>query len=168
MSTTPYLDLAGYKSLALLPSDAIDEINAANPGWFAATLAERTAHIESRLRKRYNVDAIAAAPNDTVKGWLARLVDRLALKKRGYVPDDPSALEVITDETTAKAEIKEAADSVDGLFDLPLAPTGDTSGIAKGGPLGYSEASPFVGYDRQFRAAVDEDINGMGSGDAVE
>ena len=59
---------------------------------------------------------------------------------------------------TAKDEIKEAADSVDGLFDLPLIMAGAaTSAITSGGPMGSSSASPYRWTDDQFTRGNDED-----------
>jgi len=49
----------------------------------------------------------------------------------------------------AVAELKEAADSKDGLFDLPLRADTTATGVSKGGPRGYSEASPYTNLDRQ-------------------
>lgn len=164
MATTPYLDLAGFKGLSLLPEAKIDRVHAENPSFFAATLVERSAHINSRLAKRYAAPFAAPYP-EVVLGWLTRLVDRRSLKKAGYDPEDLSAKEIIADEETALAEIKEAADSEKGLFDLPLRADTTASGISKGAPLGYSESSPYVGFDRQRSTGREEDRQGTGTGD---
>lgn len=164
VATTPYLDVTGYKALAVMPAATIDDVESLSPGFLAATLVERSAYINARLAKRYAVPFAAPYP-EIVTGWLARLVDQRVLRKRGYVPDDASAQEVLDDAKEALEQLAEAANAVDGLFDLPLTASTSSSGISKGAPLGYSEASPFVGYDRQFSSAIDEDADGIGSGD---
>ncbi len=53
--------------------------------------------------------------------------------------------------------MKEAADSAEGLFELPLRADLETSGVSKGGPLGYTEASPYRWTDRQADDGRNED-----------
>jgi hypothetical protein len=65
-----------------------------------------------------------------------------AYLKRGCNPSDAQLVELFKDAEKAEAEIKEAADSETGLFDLPL--QSGASAISKGGPLSYSETSPYV------------------------
>lgn len=164
MSTTPYLDATGYKALALMPAATIDDVEALSPGWLAATLAERSRYIDSLLGKRYATPFSSPYP-EVVCGWLARLMDRRVLRKRGYVPADVSATEIIDDEKEALAQIKEAADSEKGMYELPLRADTTGSGISKPQPLGYSEASPYVAFDIQAENARNEDANGFGTGD---
>ncbi len=162
--STPYLTLAELKELSLLSSETLDEIDAANTGWFTATLAERSRWIDARLAKRYAVPFASPYP-ELVQGWLSRIVTWRATFRRGYTPTDLSATQLKDDADTALAEIKEAADSETGLFDLPLRADTSSSGISKGGPLGYSESSPYVGFSKQAATAHDEDRDGTGSGD---
>ena len=63
----------------------------------------------------------------------------------------------------ARAEIKEAADSKEGLFDLPTNDAAGDSAIVKAGPRWYSESSPFVSADQQERHGLREDCHGRGS-----
>lgn len=162
MASTPYLDLFGLKALALLPAETLDEIDAANPGWFDATLAERSRWIDGRLSKRYACPFATPVP-EIVQGWLARIVMFRATFLRGFKPTDESALQLKADHDAALEEIKEAANAVDGLFDLPLRQDTTASGISKGGPLAYSERSPYVGRDVRGRAGRDDDARGSGS-----
>lgn len=162
MATTPYLDLDGLKALSLLPDAAIDEIDSANPGWFSATLVERSAWINARLAKRYDAPFASPYP-EIVTGWLAKMVTWRATFKRGYVPTDLSATQLKDDSDAAEKEVLEAANSEVGLYELPLRADTDESGVSKGGPYGYSEQSPYVWYDRQRSVASDEDRNGSGS-----
>lgn len=166
MATTSYLDLTGYSGRSLLPEATITRIDSENPSFFAAVLVDESAYINSRLAKRYAAPFVLPYP-EAVQRWLARIVDGLAVFKSGFVPNDASALKIDEREKEARAELLEAANAVDGLFDLPLRADTADSGITKGAPLGYAEASPFVGYDRQYNAARDEDANQTGSGDPI-
>lgn len=130
-------------------------------------LAQNQAHIESRLRKRYDIPFSQPFPEAACR-WLAKITTLSCYEKRGFNPGSEQDKEgIIASATTAEAEISEAADAKDGLFELPLREeTPDVSGVTKGFPLGYSEASPYVAFDRQLDAAINEDVNRTGSGDA--
>ena len=55
------------------------------------------------------------------------------------------------DQERVELELKEAADAEKGLFELPLRATDTTgSAINAGGPMGYSEQSPYTWTDRQY------------------
>jgi hypothetical protein len=62
----------------------------------------------------------------------------------------------------AISELKEAANSRDGLFELPLRADVDSTGIAKGYPKSYTENSPFVWKRVQVCAGRQQDIYGKG------
>jgi hypothetical protein len=95
-------------------------------------------------------------------GWLVALVSFDVKTKIGRNPQDPAMLDLTADRDRALAEVKEAADSKDGLFDLPACEDTD-SAVTTGGPLGYSETSPYVSIDRQARVGRWEDNRGRGS-----
>ncbi len=160
-----YLTVLEFTPLSLMPDEDIDALELRYSAFLSAQLASRSAWIDSRLRKRYAVPFAAPYP-DAVVGWLAALVTVRAYLKRGVNPNDEQWLLIKADADTAVAEIKEAADSETGLFDLPLRQDTTASGISKGAPMGYSEASPFVFTDRQVTTGRDEDRNGMGTSDA--
>jgi hypothetical protein len=88
--------------------------------------------------------------------WLAAILTPEMYRARGVNPQDPQMEQLEKDRDRALAELKEAADSQDGLFDLPLLDAGE-SGITQGGPQAYSETSPYVGFDHQARCAREED-----------
>lgn len=167
MATTPYLDLAGYKALSRLPAATIDRVETETTGSIAAILVERSAHINARLTKVYACPFASPYP-EIVQGWLARLADAEIVEKAGFQPTDDSALKIEARADVALAEIKEAANAKDGLFDLPLRADTTASGISKNEPLGYGETSPYVGNSRQFDRAIDEDAARTGSGDAID
>ncbi len=92
-----------------------------------------------------------------VQGWLARLVTLRVYYKRGIDPTDAQWDAVRQDATDAMSELKEAADSHEGLFELPLKANDDTTAITRGDPLAYTEASPYKWADEQRDTARDED-----------
>lgn len=161
--TTQYLTLAEFKSLSLMPSSDIDRVESESPGWIDSQLVYWSAQIDARLRKRY------AAPFETpypiaVQGWLARLVTVRLYLKRGVDPSDMQFDVIKLDAEQASAELKEAADSATGLFDLPLRQDTTDTGVSRGGPFGYSEASPYVWTDVQADAGRYEDKSRRGTG----
>ena len=99
----------------------------------------------------------AATPvPEAVLGWLVALVTIDLYRKRGVNPQDPTIQMVQDDATRALAELKEAADSDIGLFDLPQSDDLN-SAVDTGGPLGYSEASPYKWADKEARHGRRED-----------
>jgi hypothetical protein len=73
-------------------------------------------------------------------------------RRRGWAPADEQSLEIEQARKDALAEIQLAADAENGLFDLPLLEGSNESGISRGEPFGYSEASPYDWLDRQAEA----------------
>lgn len=159
-----YLDLDEYKSYSVLPAVDIDDVETIQAGWVDRKLRAISYAVDARLRKRYSVPFTSPYP-DQVCDWVARLMDPLLLKKRGVDATDEQFVSIAEDAKAAQEEIKEAANAEEGLFNLPALDTADTSAISKGAPLGYSEASPYVGMDVQEYYGRDEDRDGWGSGD---
>jgi hypothetical protein len=138
-----------------------DELERDYPGWLDAQLEQESRNIDSRLRKRYAVPFALPAPAKACE-WLARLVTHNSHYQRGFRASDDESVELAkTSKTDALAEMKEAADSVVGLYDLPLA--SGASGISKGGPQVYSEQSPYVGFDQQGQTGRSEDSSRRGT-----
>lgn len=158
-----YLDLAAFKVRTLAPQSFVDELETLAPGWVLGQLEHYSRVIDARLRKQYAVPFADPAP-ETVKEWLTRIVTLRVYLRRGVDPSDLQFEEIKQDAKDALAEIKEAADSETGLYDLPVADAADGSAISKGAPLGYSEASPYVWADVQVSAGRAEDGAGEGSG----
>jgi hypothetical protein len=155
----PYLDLTTYRARTIAPPLYLDEVEAQHPGWLLEQLTFWSSWIDSRLKKRYAAP-FAAPPNTppTVLGWLARIVDAELYLKRGYDPNDKQSARVDTRADTARAEIQEAADSEKGLFELPLrADEPAATAITRGGPLGYTEQSPYTWSDVQRDAHLGGD-----------
>lgn len=152
-----------FKARSTMPPEYVDEIEERSPGFVMAAIESVSSlDINARLRKRYEVPFALPYP-EAVKTWCARIVTMQCWKRRGYDPTDQSMQDAVKDRDEAKAEIKEAADSNEGLFDLPLRNDTTATGISKGAPFGYSEQSPYVWADAQVDTARDEDLNRRGT-----
>jgi hypothetical protein len=158
-----YLDLDLFKARTIMPSAHVDELETVAPGWFASQFEQFSRWIDSRLRKRYAVPFAEDAVPETVRSWLARIVTMRAYLRRGIDPSDAQFEVIRQDHQDALDEVKEAADSHEGLFDLPLLDTADATAISKPATRAYSEQSPFVGFDRQACIGREEDSNGSGT-----
>lgn len=157
-----YLNLESFKSLSVMPTEGLDRIEVITPGWVDAQLEYWSAQIDARLAKRYATPFASPYPI-AVLGWLSRIVTIRCYLKRGVDPNDLQFAEIKADADAAWTEIKEAADSNTGLFDLPLRADTTTSGIAKGGTYSYTEASPYVWTDAQGDQGRSEDTNRGGT-----
>lgn len=147
-----YLDLPGLKGLTIAPAVYVDEIELIEPGWVANQLAFWSSWIDARLAKRYQTPFPTPYPI-AVTGWLSRLVTQQLYLKRGVDPTDRQASVIQEQDKEARAEIQEAADAVDGRFELPLRQGDPTDGVSKGFPLGYAEPTAYDWTDAQRLAA---------------
>jgi phage gp36-like protein len=158
-----YLTLLEFTNLSIVPSAVIDRVEASDPGWIAAQLEEESAWIDARLAKRYAAPFASPYPR-VVRLWLTKMVSAAVYDKHGVQPLDEQAQRYYAAADTARAEIREAADAEQGLFELPLRADTTEGGITRGRTLSYSEASPYVWRDRQARRGRCEDRRGRGSG----
>ena len=158
-----FLTLSEFRARTIMPAGDVDSLEVQTPGWTLGQLTSWTDRICSQLRKRYAVPFVAPYP-ETVKDWLARIVTIRCYLKRGVNPADPQMAVIKADCDDALKEISQAADSEKGLFDLPLrADVQTTSGVVVGGPMFYSEQSPYVWTGAQTRTAMNEDGNSGGT-----
>jgi hypothetical protein len=157
-----YLTLVEFKLRSVMPPEYIDAIEVLQPGWTLAQLEQQSRWLDSRLRKRYAAPFAAPYP-EAVLSWVARLTTVRVFLRRGVDPTDAQFDLVREDAKAATDEIKEAADSNVGLFDLPEHDTSTATGVSKGAPQGYSEQSPYVGFSQQATTGRDEDAAGEGS-----
>lgn len=143
-----YLTFAQYKLGTTIKGGLVDLCGQAKvEEW----LDRQSNKICNRLVKRYAVNFTDPGPvAGQIKDWLTILVDINVLKFTGGVPDGREDEWASNDLKTVNDELKEAADSEKGLFELPLRNT-DISGSAVNvcAPLGYSEQSPYTWTDRQ-------------------
>lgn len=108
-------------------------------------LNERSSKIRARLVKRYAVDFTDPGPTpDVVLSWLRDLVDHDVQEYVGGTPEGREDEWIAKRAEKADAEIKEAADSEKGLFELPLRNTDllGNSAINQGGPYVRSYLTP--------------------------
>ncbi len=114
----------------------------------------------------FGADNVWSAPTpvpEAVLGWIVAWLDYSIIRKR-FDPNSPEAQLYIDDFKRAMAEVEQAANSKDGLFDLPPVDGNQPSAVSTGGIQAYSESgSPFVSADRQERDALYEDAVGMGT-----
>ncbi len=99
---------------------------------------------------------------DVVLKWLTHLVTLDVLERHGVDPADALAVRRADDAKQAKAELEEAANSREGLWDLPV-DDDQGSAITTGGPRFYSETSPYVGQDVEEERGRCEDVTGRGT-----
>lgn len=157
-----YLDKDAFAERTIMPSEYVDAIETVSAGWIDLQLEEWSAWIDSRLRKRYAVPFQAPYPA-AVTAWLTRLVTVRCYLKRGVEATDEQYITIEQDAKEARAEVLEAADSMAGLFDLPLRSNTTATGIDRSGPFAYTEQSPYVWATQQRRMGRNEDSNGGGT-----
>jgi len=121
-----YLTLAAYRSITTLDGSIVD-LCAAKGKDVQRWLDMGSAHIRSRLEKRYAIDwtEISNQPvPDKIIQWLVLLTDIPVCKSAGVTPEGRVDDWAREDETRTNDELKEAADAENGLFELPLRETG--------------------------------------------
>ncbi len=100
-------------------------------------------------------DAYAAAPPvpETLLRWLTDLVTSDVATRHGVNTNDPLWDKIEKRADLARTQVQEAANSKDGLWDLPLSEDLG-SAVDTGGPTAYSEQSPYAWTYAQERAAL--------------
>jgi hypothetical protein len=142
------LTLEEFRDRTVMPAVMVDELATAAPGWIENQITMSEAWIYSRLRKRYAAPFADPVP-ETFRAWVVVIVTVKAFQRMGVDPRDPQFETIAADRKMAFDEIKEAADSKDGLFDLPVRQDTQSTGISQGAPLAYSEASAYDWLDVQ-------------------
>ena len=104
-----------------------------------------------------NLYTAATPVDEVVLGWIEAIVTPRAYARRGANMADPQLVAIVDRATTAAKNVADAANSKDGLWDLPLNVDTGGSGITQGSPLGCSEQSPYVWADYQAEAGRAED-----------
>lgn len=114
----------------------------------------------------YSADNVYSAPTpapEIALGWLVAMLDVDVWTRRGTNYSDPAIAEAVAQRTEALGEIKEAADSKEGLFELPLNDQEQGgAGVVRSAPVAYTESSPFVAADVQESLGRAEDLAGVG------
>lgn len=158
-----YLTVERFKLLTLLPASWVDAVETVSPGYTAARIGVASDHIDARLRKRYGGNWTDPVPG-VIEKWVTQIVTLDVDLKRGVSPTDEQFRIIQGQHDAALVEIKEAADSEVGLFDLPMRDDLAGSGITLGGPRAYSEQSPYVWTDTQAEIGHQQDRARRGSG----
>jgi phage gp36-like protein len=148
-----YVTIERFKLLTVLTAQTVDEwVRKHTIESFDATVESESAYVDSRLAKRYAIP-FKFPYSDVVVRWTCDLVSERMLDRRGANPQDNDLRERITARAEkVREELKEAADSKDGLFDLPVRDDTSTSGIVTSDTLAVSEASPYSWVDTQREA----------------
>lgn len=155
-----YLNIETFRDRTVMSDEYVDELERRYPRWLSTQLESFSGWLNSQLGKRYAVPFAEPYP-DTAQRWLADIVTFRAYRKRGWDPTDDEAVQSKVDHDNARTEVQQAANAVDGLWDLPRAD--GASGISKGGPRSYTEASPYVFTNVQSDAGRQEDENREGT-----
>lgn len=155
------LSIAQLRTMSVMPPEDVD---GHDPAFVDGRIAYHESRITARLAKRYATPFSAANPPKCVVGWLVDLVTLDCYVRRGFNPSAQQDGLIESAARRADAEVLEAANSETGLFDLPLrADTVGASGVTLGGPLSYSEQSPYVWMDIQAAEGRADDQRGRGS-----
>lgn len=93
---------------------------------------------------------------EIVLEWITALVTVDLYRKRGFNPQDPAIQTVIGERDRALEELKESADSAEGLLDIAVSDDG-ASAVNTGGPIGTAQASPYAWTDDQRNEGRQED-----------
>ena len=160
-----YITIDRFKLLSLVPGAVLTQIESTpgGVGWLAAQIENVSAYIDSRLGKRYTVPFTAPVP-PALERWIVDIVSFNAWLKRGMSANDESFEAFKQNHDRAYDEVKEASDSELGLFELPRIVDGKgQQTITRGFAPMYSEASPYVAFDRQSRIGRGEDHGGGGT-----
>lgn len=149
-----YVTIQDVKDLGTLPAEDIDEIEARYPGLTLRIATKVSAYFDSRLAKRYAAPFREPYP-DVLIDQVARVVAYRLTLKRGFNPSSEQDQLIEKEKDEALAWLKEAADSKDGLIELPArqATPPDVAAVNAGGPLAYSEPDPYTWTTLQAEAA---------------
>ncbi len=150
------------KDLGSMPAEDIDQLEVQYPGITGRLVVAVSSMFDAKLRKRY-ATPFTDVPQ-VVKLMVAQVVCFRLWMKRGYNPSGQLDAAIAKDSTDALAWLDSAADSQTGLIELPLredaAGLGARGGVAAGGPLGSSQASPYAWTSDQRRDGGAEDSRG--------
>jgi hypothetical protein len=153
-----YVDIDFVKLVGSMPAADIDALEALMPGTFVGIAESVSRVFDARLFKRYAVPFEDGKVPESIKWHVAHVVLAALWQKRGYNPGSAQDEIIQTNKNDAFAWLKEAADSKDGLVELPKrADAPGLEGVSRGGPRAYSEQSPYAWTDAQAEIGRIED-----------
>ena len=142
-----YVDIE-YVKRGSMPAIDVEELEAQEPGLVEALAAEESAYADSFLGKRYRVPFSPPYP-EALRRHVRDLVVYRLYAKRGYPQGTSRQDEVVkNDRDEAEAWLREAANSQTGLVEIGP-PNATEPEVTRGGPLSYSESSPYEWTDVQ-------------------
>jgi phage gp36-like protein len=145
-----YPTLQDVMDLGILLEEDVRWLEERYPGIVLRTSTKVSGTFDDYLSKRYGTPFQAPYPDSLIDHVAAVVAYRL-LVKRGTKAEGTkvAAAEKARDE--AMAWVQEAANSKDGLIELVRAQSTPRGAVAvnRGGPLSYSEASPYSFMDVQ-------------------
>lgn len=147
-----YLLIEEFQARSLMPAEDVEALEATYAGFVSKRLLINSSWINGRLAKRYVTPFVDPLP-EIVLGWLTEITTLDCYLRRGFNPS--AEQDGLTREASdrCRAEVVEAANAKDGLFDLPLrADAADTSGITRAEPLGDAQPDAYEWIDRQAEA----------------
>lgn len=133
--------------------DQSAELEAKRPGFLMTLATALSAGIDARLIKRGDVPFAEPYP-EKVKQWVADLLTPRAFQALGVRATDEIQAEIAQQAKDADAEIREAADPVNGCLILPLTQGSTTVQATEPATSVYSEQSPFTWKHRQYDAVA--------------
>ncbi|MBX3218914.1 MAG: DUF1320 family protein [Labilithrix sp.] len=143
-----YVDIDYVKLVGSMPASDVDALEALYPGTVNGVAEAVSRMFDARLAKRYAAPFSSPYP-EALRWNVAQVVAAVLWQKRGYNPGSAQDAIIQENKADALAWLKEAADSEKGLVELPLREDKRVEGVSRGGPLGYSETSPYVWTDHQ-------------------
>lgn len=109
-----------------------------------------------------NVYQSETAVPEVLLRWLSIMVYWEIRGLLGFKPNDPTAVKLEAAHERCEGFLREVADGVAGLFDIPTSADGD-SARTTARVNGYSEQSPYTSMSRQGIQGSTEDNSGVGS-----
>lgn len=146
-----YATIDQVKTFGVMPAEDVDDLEARYPGVVAANVTGISGQFDASLVKRYAAPFVAPYPDSLIFNVVQVVVLRLYLK-RGFNPSSAQDAQIIKLADAAMAWLRDAADSKDGLVELPIRQQTGPSAVNSGGPLAYGEASPYTAMDQQSLA----------------
>lgn len=150
------------KMLGDMPPNLVDTVEAKFPGIVQGKVRAVSGLFNTKLVKRYPRAFEAPFP-EALKLQVACVVAFKLWMVLGYNPEGALDQHLKTLHDEAIAWLNEAANGETGLIELPQSEEAMASAVDKGGPLAYTEASPYVHLDVQAAAGRAEDLAGEGT-----
>ena len=141
------INVAYLKLVGFMPPSDIDALEAQVPGCVDAIAQTTVAQFCSMLRKRYSV--IPDPVPLECKSRAAHAVLYQLFLRRGFNPSSAQDGYIRKAYEDAMAWLREASDPKSGLVVIGLAGDQSEKAVNVGGPLAYSEASPYTWMDQQ-------------------